>query len=140
MSTKKPVMSHDPLADLDGDSGNDAMARHGTAPAAVAGPEPGADDATVTGNEGNVLLLPSALTIAEVGELYPTMSERLQQGGELTIDCSEVEAIDGAGLQLLAALNKSAIEHQLPIKWQGATATLQRAIAEMGLSDLLEVA
>jgi anti-anti-sigma regulatory factor len=136
MSTKKPVMSHDPLAGLDGDAGNEVMARHAEAAQAQAA----VDDASVAGAEDRVLVLPSSLTIAEVGELFPTLSERLRQGGELTIDCSEIDAIDGAGLQLLAALNKSAIEQQVSISWQGAADTLQRAITELGLGDLLEVA
>jgi len=135
MSTKKPVMSHDPLAGLDSEDGVQAGATGETAAAATV-----ADDAVGSATAGAVFILPSSLTIAEVGELYPALAERMQQGGDFVIDCSGVDAVDGAGLQLLAALNKSAIEHEVSLGWRGATEVLRQAIAELGLNDLLEVA
>jgi anti-anti-sigma regulatory factor len=140
MSTKKPAMSHDPLADLAAGVG-DMSDPGGSTPAETAA-DTGPDLAAGVGAEkgAGVVSLPSSLTIVEVGELYPMLAERLGQGASLSIDCSAVDAVDGAGLQFLAALNKSAVERQVGIDWHGATEVLQRAIAELGLSDLLDVA
>ena len=137
MSKKKPVISNDPLTGLDGDGigvGETGATGEAAAAATMAG------DAAEAETAGGVFVLPSSLTIAEVGELYPTLAERLQQAGDLEIDCSAVDAVDGAGLQLLAALNRSASERQVSVSWKGATQVLRLAIAELGLSDLLEVA
>lgn len=134
MSKKKPVMSHDPLAGLVEETGVEADAGLNAETATAA------DAGTGEGKPGSVLKLPSSLTIAELGELHPVLAERLQQGNDLSIDCSQIELVDGAGLQLLAALNKSAVERQVSISWHGATEVLVQAIAELGLNDLLEVA
>ena len=140
MSKKKPVMSHDPLAGLaEGANESPAAEANDSAQTATAD-ETTAAESTDGMQVPAVVVLPSSLTIAEIGELYPVLSERLQQGGDLSIDCSDVDVVDGAGLQLLAALNKSAVERQVTIHWHGATDVLLRAIAELGLGDLLEVA
>lgn len=122
-------MSHDPLADIEpvetavvaAASAQDAMATAGAA----------SGDADI--------VLPPSLTIAEVGELHRDLAEHLQAGESLTIDCSGVDAVDGAGVQLLAALNKAAIERQVRVVWRSASAPLRQGILQLGLQNLLDV-
>jgi anti-anti-sigma regulatory factor len=121
-------MSHDPLAEIApaepiSDSEVDSV---------------GSEAAKGSGN-GEEIVLPSSLTIAEVGELHHRLTERLQVSETLAVDCSGVDVVDGAGLQLLAALNKAAIERQVSIEWQSASLPLRQGIEQLGLQKLLDV-
>ena len=126
MSSKKPVMSHDPLAVPDGDSSEPSSDE----PASPA--EPVAVD-------GGVLVLASSLTIADVGELQPQMATYLDRVDALQLDGAGVETIDGAGLQLLAAFVKELGSRSLAYRWNGASGTLLNAARQVGLSDLLRL-
>jgi|JI6StandDraft_1071083.scaffolds.fasta_scaffold135462_3 ABC-type transporter Mla MlaB component len=55
---------------------------------------------------------------------------------ELAAD--QVLEVDGAGLQLLAALHKSCASRSQPLQITHATETLQKACATLGLQDLLK--
>ena len=98
MGSKKPVMSHDPLealGDVDSapaapDTENAGGITDDASPSTV---DAAGEASTVTA--GGPLVLPSSLTIADVGEIYPVLTERLTQGGDIGVDGSAVEAIDG---------------------------------------------
>jgi anti-anti-sigma regulatory factor len=124
-------MSHDPLADIEPVETAVAVVASEQDTIAAAG--------TVNGEGDDEIVLPASLTIAEVGELHRDLAERLQASDSLTIDCSGVDAVDGAGLQLLAALNKAAIERQVGIVWRSASASLRQGISQLGLQNLLDV-
>lgn len=84
-----------------------------------------------------VLCLESNMTIAEVGDLKLQMQPFLQSAGPVQIDGEQVEAIDGAGLQLLAALVKELIGKSVEVRWTGASESLRNAASLMGLAELL---
>ena len=121
MSKNKPVMSHDPLADLDFDIED---ARETVSEC-------------VPNTQGSVLRLESSLTIREVGEFYGVCQAALECCGPLTFDGGEIEAIDGAGLQLIAACVKQAIEQGREIRWQAKSEALIGAAGVLGLDKLL---
>lgn len=122
MSSKKPLMSHDPLAEIeDGDSASSASSDCPQPEAGAAGP----------------VALPPTLTIAEAGELHAVLQSVLQRATPVTLDGSSVESVDGAGLQLLAGFVKSADEVSLPVSWCGASDRLRQAAAVVGLGGVL---
>jgi len=138
MSRKPPVMSHDPLADLEGS----ASPVDGQEPEVAQ--EPGEapvqpDVATVDGGGDEPLCLPSSLTVADVGEWHAQVVAQLQSAGALTIDGTDVEMIDGAGLQLLAALFKEASTGRCTIAWKDASEVLVNGAGQLGLSAVLKL-
>ena len=123
MSKQKPVMSHDPLAGVD-----EAEA----APQeTVAEPESAA--------EAGPFVLDSNLTIAEVGEVHPLMLAQLQGGEPVVMDASHIEAIDGAGIQLLAAFVKGLGEKSQGFSWGGVSEKLLQSAQQMGVEEALQL-
>ncbi|HEB95356.1 MAG TPA: STAS domain-containing protein [Sedimenticola thiotaurini] len=100
------------------------------APAANAG-QP-ADDASV-------LDLGSCLTIAEVGELGARMVHVFDRGAEVVLEGGEIEQIDGAGIQLLAALMKEAARRQQRVRWAAGSPVVEEAARQLGLAELLQL-
>ena len=120
-------MSHDPLAGLDEEGGKES-ARAGI---------PEAQE-TAAG-EGVTMELPDALTIAEVGDFHARLLGGLADEGQVRIDGSAVEVVDGAGVQLLAALVKELVGKSCVVSWSGISESLERAIATMGLAGMLQI-
>ena len=128
MSTKRPVMSHDPLADLEAEPPGEVV----QVPEPAATTEADADD--------GVLHMESSLTIADVDHCYTRLSGRLERGTAVVIDGGDLETVDGAGLQLLAAFVKEVGEQQLPLRWARVSEPLQRAAGVLGLTSALRLA
>ncbi len=128
----KPVMSHDPLAEL----GEDILGDVSQVPAEAKAGDTGPGSAVET----QVVTLPEVLTIAEVAECYERLLERLQQGGEIVIDGSPVEQIDGAGLQLLAAFVREGAESVGRVSWTGCSEALREGARTLGLVTALGLA
>jgi len=55
----------------------------------------------------------------------------------VTVDVADVRAVDGAGLQLLAAAAATWRRRSLPWQWQGESRALDEAIALTGLAAVL---
>ena len=131
MSKKQPVMSHDPLADL-----------------GASGPSPdvGAARSDESAGDGRhqdpgevLLVLPTSLTIAEVGEVHTTLMNHLANTATVRVDGSGVEIIDGAGLQLLTAFVKAAGEKAMMVTWQAASEVLGKAARQIGVDAVLKL-
>lgn len=131
MSKKTTVMSHDPLADLDPDA-ESAQAEGAVGPLAFQ-----AGEESASGSDD--LVLPSSLTIREVAEMHPLWTGQLVSDGTVTIDASAVEIIDGAGLQLLAALSKGAEQRNSALAWRNVPPVLTEAVAQLGLQTALKL-
>ena len=58
-------------------------------------------------------------------------------GGPLTVDVTDVRAVDGAGLQLLAAAAATWRRRSLAGHWQGESRALDEAIALAGRAAVL---
>lgn len=128
MSNDKQVMSHDPLAGIE--DGELEEAQQGST-----APEPLAEGEL----EADILLLPSSLTIADVTEYQAQLLRSLEQGGPSQIDGREIDAIDGAGLQLLCAFVKELSDKSLPVSWVGASEVLIDSAGRMGVVQTLQI-
>jgi len=136
-------MNHDPLADLGlaDDTQGVGATEDSQWPSDKAPALPGTDmnKVPVRQEDGRMLRLDSCLTIAEVGPLAEQLAGVFDSGDSLVLDGSEIEQIDGAGVQLLAALMKEAAAQQTQVVWSGATTILRDAAAQLGLADLLQL-
>jgi anti-anti-sigma regulatory factor len=79
------------------------------------------------------------LTIAEVANERERFAACLVGAAELTLDAGELEAIDGAGLQLLAALVKTCREDGAAVRWRHVPDVLVRNAAALGVAEALEL-
>jgi ABC-type transporter Mla MlaB component len=122
MGSSKSVMSHDPLA-------GHAEATEG----GLLSPGPGS-----TGEDS--LVMPSSVTIAEVGDLKRRFMTGLENAKCLRVDCAALDVIDGAGLQLLAAVARTASERQVEVRWQSPPALLEENLVLFGLGAVVSVA
>ncbi len=158
MSRKKPVMSHDPLAEVGEEAApaeqaaapktrrKRAPARKKTAAKKAAEPKPevvaeqSADEPAATPEEaGDKVVLPGSITIMDVGELRAPLLQHLEGDVPLQIDGSEVESIEGAGVQLLAAFFKTANEKGIELSWVGASDSLRTAARQVGLDGYFKL-
>jgi anti-anti-sigma regulatory factor len=96
------------------------------------------DETSVDNPGGGVVSLGESLTIADVTNLNSEVATIFDSGNRVSIDGSEIEQVDGAGLQLLAVLVKEAAERQVEISWDGVSESLEQAAAQMGIADLLQ--
>lgn len=151
MSSKPPVMSHDPLADVAEESPETVAAGSGDAASeadgaeVIATPELGEVEASkdaptsAAGSDDSVLVLEESLTIADVGDLKIRFEPMLSRETALEIDGREVDSVDGAGLQLLATLVKELVGKSVEVRWLGASESLSRAAQQVGLEELLKL-
>ena len=90
---------------------------------------------------GNVdaleLNLEDSLTIVEVGELHQVLLGMLNGVGTINLRGGEVIRVDGAGIQLLAALMKEAVQRQMQVRWVNSSTALRTAAAQLGLNRVL---
>lgn len=133
MSSKQPVMSHDPLADLQDEApGEVVQVPEGASAAAKA------DEQQAPAVDGP-LVLESSLTIADVGDYQASLMAYLEIGDKVVIDGSGVDTVDGAGLQLLTAFVKEAIEKHNGVSWSGASDSLLRSARQFGVHAALQL-
>jgi len=133
MSNSKPVMSHDPLAGLDDEAAGEVVRVPQQALDA-------AQESAVQAPAGDAaLVLEASLTIADVGDYHAILAPYIEAGGSVTLDGSQVEAVDGAGLQLLSAFIKDLIQKSLGVSWVGASETLLRAARQFGVVNALQL-
>jgi len=83
--------------------------------------------------------LGGSLVISEVEVIRSDLLEALQSGKDLMIDGAEIEQIDGAGLQLLAACVLEAERMHVTLKWCGASPALCSAADQLGLTETLRL-
>jgi ABC-type transporter Mla MlaB component len=87
------------------------------------------------------LALPAELTIYTVGELHPQWLTWLQQGpadAVADVVASDVEQVDGAGLQLLLALARGVAERGRTLRIGSPSAVLRSGAAALGLTGWLQ--
>ncbi len=91
----------------------------------------------MTAADAAVINLGDRLTIAGVAERRREMSAALDSGGPVVLQGGEIRQIDGAGLQLLAALIKEAAATGVAIRWDGISDALQQGARQLGLNEVL---
>lgn len=132
MSSKKPVMSHDPLDDI----AEEALGDVAAVPDEMA--EGKMTDAAGDGARGR-LVLPESLTIGEVGNYHEVLVRHLDRQSEVHIDGQALEVVDGAGMQLLLAFVKDAVSRSLPVNWIGASPRLLGSARQLGVSNAMQL-
>ena len=84
----------------------------------------------------DTLVLPDDFSIAFVGELRDQMLTFLETvKNSCVIDGSSVERVDGAGVQLLAALKQAAAVKGMPMQLVNASECLTQAINILGMDE-----
>ena len=151
--TKAPIIQHDPLAMFDEEDSDTLL------PVSEASTEVGpVEEMALVGQGDNTsettsdidsrdnemidkntmeLHLEEHLTIQSAADLYEKMKLLFESDSAIEINASDVEMVDGAGLQLLAAFFKEAATCHLDINWKGTTGTLLNAAETVGMTELL---
>jgi anti-anti-sigma regulatory factor len=85
----------------------------------------------------NIFSLGESVVISEVMEWREKMAAAISAQDEVVLDGSEIERIDGTGLQLLVALMKEAVSTSTAITWNSASDVLLESAAQLGLTEIL---
>ena len=80
--------------------------------------------------------LPQTMRINNCSELKPTFDELIEDELELTLASTNLESIDAAGAQLLAALQIEVEKRQGKIIWDQPCTALQLAAMTLGFPRL----
>ncbi len=88
--------------------------------------------------EGRIIFN-DTLDITMAASYFERFSQLLNEQKTITLNGENIERVDGAGLQLLAALFKSAEFLQINITWQGCSDTLKRSAELSGLTGSLAI-
>lgn len=92
-----------------------------------------------TGSECVVLKLGGCLEMDNLGEMSERFLAALTEGGLIVLDGSALERIDGAGMQLLLALARTAGQEGVGIEWRQPSRCLLEAAELMGLEKDLRL-
>lgn len=80
----------------------------------------------------------SAQTIRDVSALHKELDALLARAQRVELDGAELERVDTAFLQLLAAFRRDAKARGVAVEWRGAAPELRRVTALLGLSEALD--
>jgi ABC-type transporter Mla MlaB component len=80
------------------------------------------------------------LTIADVGDLYARLLALVADGKSISFDCSKVERIDAAALQMILAVTKEAISQSNTVEFIEPSQTFLSNVAVLGLASKLNIA
>ncbi len=80
-----------------------------------------------------------ALSIADVGDVYAKLLTPLAENKSVKIDCSQIERIDAAGIQMLYAFSKEAAAHGHPLNWEQPSEAFVRSARLLGLAELMNI-
>jgi phospholipid transport system transporter-binding protein len=84
------------------------------------------------------VVLGTSCTIQEAAAVRAHLLAQAAQPGPYEIDGASVEHVDTAGVQLIVAFALDCLEKGVAYKWIGRSTTLEKAIALLGVSPLLE--
>lgn len=85
------------------------------------------------------LQLASNLDITGARNLHALLGKAMKRKPPLILDASQVERIDTAALQILAAFCHSLRESDIELSWDNPSINLRRAAESMGLSTVLGI-
>jgi anti-anti-sigma regulatory factor len=77
------------------------------------------------------------MTIVQAADLHRALLSRLALGKAVVLDGSRVEEIDTAILQMLVSLWRTCQQRGIACTWLGASETLRRSAALVGLGGML---
>lgn len=90
-------------------------------------------------NSEGLITFDDTLDITLAATYFEQLSQLLNQHKAIVINGENVERIDGAGLQLLAAFFKSAESLHISVQWQGCSETLKKSAELSGLTGSLAI-
>mgnify|MGYP006420974653 CR=1 FL=1 len=79
----------------------------------------------------------SIFTIASIWEKFIKVLEKFEKKDTLILDCEKLEAIDGAGIQLLLSLEKTILKESYKIKYINYSENIKDIFEKVGVSYLL---
>ncbi|MDE1462924.1 STAS domain-containing protein [Spartinivicinus poritis] len=85
-----------------------------------------AKDGTIT--------LTESVDIRQVEQLYNELNEHIEQNDSLIVDCSQVQSIDTAGLQLLIACQQKYVKQSKTFQIINASPVVIRTIESLGIN------
>jgi len=80
------------------------------------------------------------LTIADVGDLYGRLLTSLAEGKSVSLDCSKIERIDTAALQIVLAYAKQLESQSAALSWLEPSDTFIKNASLLGLASELKLA
>ncbi len=80
-----------------------------------------------------------SLDISGVGELHRQLSKALKGGQAVTLDASQVQRADAAGVQLLAAFCSAARSRGVAVTWRQPSEAFGLSACLLGLDGMLAV-
>ena|SRR6266481_5025526 len=80
-----------------------------------------------------------ALDASRAQAVYETLNEALIRALPLELHTAQVERIDGAGLQLFVAFQRSAHVRGLPVRWRSIGPAVRSGAESLGLAQALEL-
>jgi len=134
-SSPKKVIEHDPLSLPDEEPETEQVKAETQSDE---GENKTKKESTAT-ESNDIIDLGDSLIISEVESCRNILLDALQGGKDLILDGSEIEQIDGAGLQLLAAVALDAEKMSVTLKWHGASQVLCEASGKLGLIDVMQL-
>jgi ABC-type transporter Mla MlaB component len=83
--------------------------------------------------------LDERMGIAQAKRLHPVLMTALSSGMPIAIDGTRVQQIDGASLQLLVSLWRTAAAQGTTCSWTGTSKWLSHAADLIGVADALQL-
>jgi ABC-type transporter Mla MlaB component len=137
MTRKKSSIGFDPLAWMKAPASRVSAGTSAPKPAARPTPKPA--PVTAAAASPTVLVLGDTLNIADVSERHSEWKRLVAGAVAIEIDASDVQGIDTAGLQLLAALVQEAQARNLALRWRAPTKALRDGVVRLGLGPVLRL-
>jgi len=78
--------------------------------------------------------------IADAKALYPKLLTHLLEEKHVTFDCSDIERIDTAALQLLYAFSQAALQYGSEVNWGKASETFVTNARLIGVASAMGIA
>ena len=89
--------------------------------------------------ESTPIHCPATLDIAAAAEFHRQLCEAIDGGEPLELQAADLERIDTAGLQLLAACCLDAANRRIPVRWSATSDILYDAAQRLALTDVLQL-
>lgn len=89
--------------------------------------------------ESDAAILPSELHVSLIDSLHEQLKASYDNAvdNQIILDCSEVEDVDSACIQLLTAFQCKAQANELSIDWRSVPQEMQKVTKNLGLSSVL---
>lgn len=81
--------------------------------------------------------MPPELTIYTVKSFRKELVDKLDEDRDLLLYCQEVELVDGAGIQLLLSLEKTALNENFTVDFINPTPEFKEKVELAGITELL---